>query len=231
MNIIFDLDGTLLNTLDDLHNSVCHALASARLPKIDRLVTRRFLGNGVKSLIDNCVTHACPEANDRMKEEVFRAFRQHYMLHSMDKTAPYPGVVEMLRQCKESGLTTAIVSNKLNEAVQDLHRRFFAQYIDLAIGETPSVKRKPAPDMVYEAMRRLSDMKGKQIEKVDCVYVDDSEVDLQTATHAGLECIAVSWGFRDREWIEQCGAKVIIDTPSELLSTLPALAAKADIDK
>ena len=173
MNIIFDLDGTLLNTLDDLHNSVCHALASARLPKIDRLVTRRFLGNGVKSLIDNCVTHACPEANERMKEEVFHAFRQYYMLHSMDKTAPYPGVVEMLRQCKESGLNTAIVSNKLNEAVQDLHRRFFAQYIDLAIGETPSVKRKPAPDMVYEAMRRLSDMKGKQIEKVDCVYVGD----------------------------------------------------------
>ena len=224
--IIFDLDGTLLNTLDDLHASVSHALSHLGLPPIDRLSTRRYLGNGVQQLVYSCVAHVSPTADEATKAEALHIFRQHYIQHSMDTTAPYPGVMDMLHQCKQAGITTAIVSNKLDEAVKDLHRRFFADSIDLATGETPDVKRKPAPDMVLKAIDLLSAKTKQPTRKADCLYVGDSEVDLQTAAAAELPCVAVSWGFRDREWIEQCGATCIIDHPSELLSVLPSLAAK-----
>ncbi len=223
--VIFDLDGTLLNTLDDLHNSVAYALRQAGLPVIDKTDTRRFLGNGVRSLIEKSVSLAAPEADKNKTDEVFGIFRQYYVEHSMEKTAPYKGVDQMLQACHERGFATAIVSNKLDEAVQDLYSKFFHNWVDLAIGESPSRRRKPAPDMVDAAIEGLSAMHkeelgGRDIRKTECVYVGDSEVDLLTAKNAGLRCVAVSWGFRDREWLVECGADCIIDRPAQLIEVI-----------
>lgn len=214
--IIFDLDGTLMNTLDDLHDSVSYALRQAGLAPNPKQDTRRYLGNGVRNLVNRSVEQTCPTADEALKERVFEIFRAYYVAHSMDKTAPYEGIPEMLKECKKRGLFTAIVSNKLDPAVKDLHKAFFADSIDVAIGETPTVKRKPAPDMVDEAIRQLSLLHGRSIEKSECVYVGDSEVDLQTAKNSDLPCIAVSWGFRDRDYLVEQGAKTIIDCPDEL---------------
>ena len=214
--IIFDLDGTLMNTLDDLHDSVSYALRQAGLAPNPKQDTRRYLGNGVRNLVNRSVEQACPTADEPLKERVFEIFRAYYVAHSMDKTAPYEGIPEMLKECKKRGFFTAIVSNKLDPAVKDLHKAFFADSIDVAIGETPTVKRKPAPDMVDEAIRQLSLLHGRSIEKSECVYVGDSEVDLQTAKNSDLPCIAVSWGFRDRDYLVEQGAKTIIDCPDEL---------------
>ncbi len=214
--IIFDLDGTLMNTLDDLHDSVSYALRQAGLAPNPKQDTRRYLGNGVRNLVNRSVEQACPTADEALKERVFEIFRAYYVAHSMDKTAPYEGIPEMLKECKKRGFFTAIVSNKLDPAVKDLHKAFFADSIDVAIGETPTVKRKPAPDMVDEAIRQLSLLHGRSIEKSECVYVGDSEVDLQTAKNSDLPCIAVSWGFRDRDYLVEQGANTIIDCPDEL---------------
>lgn len=218
--IIFDLDGTLMNTLDDLHDSVSYALRQAGLAPNPKQDTRRYLGNGVRNLVNRSVEQACPTADEALKERVFETFRAYYVAHSMDKTAPYEGIPEMLKECKKRGFFTAIVSNKLDPAVKDLHKAFFADSIDVAIGETPTVKRKPAPDMVDEAIRQLSLLHGRSIEKSECVYVGDSEVDLLTAKNSSLPCIAVSWGFRDRDFLVEQGAKVIIDHPEELFEHL-----------
>ena len=214
--IIFDLDGTLMNTLDDLHDSVSYALRQAGLAPNPKQDTRRYLGNGGRNLVNRSVEQACPTADEALKERVFETFRAYYVAHSMDKTAPYGGIPEMLKECKKRGFFTAIVSNKLDPAVKDLHKAFFADSIDVAIGETPTVKRKPAPDMVDEAIRQLSLLHGRSIEKSECVYVGDSEVDLQTAKNSDLPCIAVSWGFRDKDYLVEQGAKNIIDRPNEL---------------
>lgn len=214
--IIFDLDGTLMNTLDDLHDSVSYALRQAGLAPNPKQDTRRYLGNGVRNLVNRSVEQACPTADEALKERVFEIFRAYYVAHSMDKTAPYEGIPEMLKECKKRGFFTAIVSNKLDPAVKDLHKAFFADSIDVAIGETPTVKRKPAPDMVDEAIRQLSLLHGRSIEKSECIYVGDSEVDLRTAKNSDLPCIAVSWGFRDKDYLVEQGAKNIIDRPNEL---------------
>ena len=218
--LIFDLDGTLMNTLDDLHDSVSYALRKSGLEPIPKEDTRRYLGNGIRNLVNRSVAQAKPDADEALKEHIFETFRSHYVVHAMDKTAPYPGVEKMLRECKKRGYLTAIVSNKLAPAVKELHQAFFADVIDVAIGETPTVKRKPAPDMVDEAIRQLSQLKGKTIKKQECIYIGDSEVDLLTAKNSGLPCIAVSWGFRDRDFLVEQGAKTIIDKPEEIFEKI-----------
>lgn len=218
--LIFDLDGTLMNTLDDLHNSVSHALQEAGLKPNDKQDTRSYLGNGIKALVDKSVMQSKPDADEALKERIFATFHTHYKAHSMDETAPYKGIPEMLKTCKEKGFFTAIVSNKLDPAVKDLHKAFFGDTIDLAIGEKPNIKRKPAPDMVNEAISQLSVLHGRDIQRSECIYIGDSEVDLQTAQNSALPCIAVSWGFRDRDFLVAQGAKVIIDHPTELFNHL-----------
>lgn len=218
--IIFDLDGTLMNTLDDLHASVSYALESEGLTPCNIMDTRRFLGNGVKNLIFKSVEHTAPGTDEATKERILNSFRAYYMEHSMDKTAPYEGISELLTECRNRGYYTAIVSNKLDPAVKELHKSFFADTIDIAIGETPTVRRKPAPDMVHEALRQLSSLHVREIKKEECVYVGDSEVDVATAINSALRCIAVSWGFRDRDVLIDSGATTIIDHPSELLSAI-----------
>ncbi len=218
--LIFDLDGTLMNTLDDLHDSVSYALKEAGLKPNDKQDTRRFLGNGIRNLINKSVMYSNPDADEALKERVLATFRAYYVAHSMDKTAPYKGINEVLEKCKNKGFFTAIVSNKLDPAVKDLHKAFFADTIDVAIGEKPAIKRKPAPDMVNEAIQQLSLLHGTEIHKSECIYIGDSEVDLQTAKNSAIPCIAVSWGFRDKDYLIEQGAETIIDKPDELFEHL-----------
>ena len=206
---IFDLDGTLLNTLDDLWASVNHSLAQNYLPPRSKEEVRSFLGNGAKELLRKSVPSDC---DTQTFEQVFSCFRQHYVAHAMDTTRPYEGVIELLAQLKNRGIRTAIVSNKPNAAVQELYHHFFEDVVDIAIGECPEVRRKPSPDMLLKALEQLG------CSQEDALYVGDSEVDIATASNSGLPCISVSWGFRDRDFLLSHGATVIIDHPSELLN-------------
>ena len=208
-SLIFDLDGTLLDTLDDLWASVNHALASFSLPLRSKEEVRQFLGNGAKVLIHKSLPS---DSTPELEEAVLATFRQHYLHHSLDATQPYAGILPLLQQCKALGLKTAIVSNKPNAVVQELHQSFFPSLIDLAIGEQqPKIRRKPHPDMVLHAMKQLGSTPQ------ECLYIGDSEVDMETAKNAGIACISVSWGFRDRSFLESLGASVIVDSPEEIL--------------
>ncbi len=209
--IIFDLDGTLLNTLDDLSSSVNYALRQHGLAERSQAEVRQFLGNGIRRLIEQSV----PAGTDEQKtEDVFQTFRSHYLEHSLDQTRPYDGIEDLLHQLNDMKVATAIVSNKLDPAVKELHQHFFSDTIRVAIGETKTIRRKPAPDMVDECIRLLG------CDRQTCLYVGDSEVDLQTAHNAGLPCLSVSWGFRDKKQLIEAGATTIIDRPDELIDIL-----------
>jgi phosphoglycolate phosphatase len=209
--VIFDLDGTLLDTLEDLKEAVNFALGKEQMPLCTLEQVRQYVGNGVRKLM----IRAVPEGEDNPRfEEAFAAFTVYYKEHCLDNTRPYPGVMHLLEELKYLGVRTAIVSNKLDPAVKELHKRFFADTIEAAIGETAQIARKPAPDMVRCAMEQLSARPEQSI------YVGDSEVDLQTAQNAGLPCVSVTWGFRDKAFLRGHGAKTFIQTPLELLNLL-----------
>lgn len=206
---IFDLDGTLLNTLQDLAASVNYALSQYQMPTHDIVAVRNFVGNGVRLLMER----ATPDgAQNPQFEAVFATFRQHYMEHSLDTTRPYDGIPEMLRELKRQGKRLAVVSNKFYAATQELVAHFFPE-IEVAIGEHESegIRKKPAPDTVYEALRQLG------VGKENAVYVGDSDVDLMTARNSGLPCISVLWGFRDRDFLLSHGATTFVRKPSELV--------------
>lgn len=215
--VLFDLDGTLLDTLEDLYQSVNAALAACGFPERTRMEVRSFVGNGVRNLMVRSV----PDGEENPKfEECFQKFREHYAAHLNDHTAPYAGIMELLAELKEKGIPTAVVSNKSDAAVKELCRETFRDLVPLAIGESERVKKKPAPDTVIEAAA------GIGVPLKDCVYVGDSEVDLATAENAGIPCISVSWGFRDKELLESLGVKMLLDTVSELRDCLLDMAAK-----
>lgn len=215
--VLFDLDGTLLDTLEDLYQSVNAALAACGFPERTRMEVRSFVGNGVRNLMVRSV----PDGEENPKfEECFQKFREHYAAHLNDHTAPYAGIMELLAELKEKGIPTAVVSNKSDAAVKELCRETFGDLVPLAIGESERVKKKPAPDTVIEAAA------GIGVPLKDCVYVGDSEVDLATAENAGIPCISVSWGFRDKELLESLGAKTLLDTVPELRDCLLDMAAK-----
>ena len=205
---IFDLDGTLLSTLDDLAASTNYALRMHGLAEHSIEDIRWFVGNGVRKLIERAVPEG--EANP-LFERVFETFRNHYLDHSLDRTGPYPGVMDMLAELKRRGCHIAVVSNKLCAATEDLCRHFFGQYVEVAIGEREGIRRKPAPDSVLEALCRLG------TDTTDAVYVGDSEVDVATARNSGLPCISVLWGFRDRNFLSEHGATTFVSSPCELL--------------
>lgn len=207
---IFDLDGTLLNTLDDLMASVNHALQTHGMPVHSRDAVRMFAGNGVRRLI----MRAVPDGEQNpLFEDVLASFRAHYLVHSQDHTCPYDGIMDLLAELKRRGKRMAVVSNKFCAATQALCRHFFPDTIQVAIGENEAegIRKKPAPDMVFEALRQLG--VGAQ----DAVYVGDSDVDLMTARQSGLPCISVLWGFRDRDFLIENGATTFAATPSDIL--------------
>ena len=215
--VIFDLDGTLLNTLQDLCNSTNAALTQFGYPTRTLDEVRSFVGNGVKLLILRALGVEKPE-NCPDFDDVFAAFRAHYADHSNDCTCAYPGIMELLAKLKEAGAPMAIVSNKLDPAVKQLNEIYFKDFISVAIGENEAagVKKKPAPDTVYAALRELG------VSPEDAVYVGDSEVDIATAKNAGIPCISVTWGFRDRAWLLAHGAEIFCDTPEDVWNGLMA---------
>ena len=207
--IVFDLDGTLLDTLADLAASTNYALRSCGMPEHSIDDVRRFVGNGVRMLMTRAVPDG--ESNPRF-DEAFSVFRQHYMQHCLDTTCPYPGIMEALARLKEKGMMLAIVSNKMQAATEELRQHFFSQYIDVAIGESAAIRKKPAPDTVNEALRLLG------ISHEEAIYVGDSDVDIDTARAAMMPCASVLWGFRDRQFLLNHGATRLLSSPEELLS-------------
>ena len=205
---IFDLDGTLLDTLGDLAASVNYALQRYGLPQHSRDEVRRMVGNGVRMLMERAVTGG---SQHPLFAAAFDAFRQHYMEHSLDTTCPYEGITEMLTELKKQGKHTAVVSNKFDAATKSLCQHFFSGLVDVAIGESEHVRKKPAPDTVLEVMRQV----GATKEQV--VYIGDSDVDIATAANCGIPCISVLWGFRDRDFLLAHGATSLVEKPSEIL--------------
>ena len=204
---IFDLDGTLLDTLNDLHASCNYALRTHGMPERSLEEVRQFVGNGVKKLMERAIPDGL---ENPLFEETLQTFRQHYLLHNLDTTLPYPGIMEMLQQLKAQGKRIAVVSNKFYAATQDLCKHFYGDTIQVAIGEREDIKKKPAPDTVLEALRQL------QVTRQDAVYVGDSEVDVETARNSGIPCISVLWGFRSKSFLLSHGATTFIETPNEL---------------
>ena len=205
--LFFDLDGTLLNTLDDLHNAVNTILARYQMPEITPEQTAAFLGNGAGHLIHCAVPEGTPEEQEK---KILAEYRQYYQDNCQVRTAPYPGIPEMLERLKEAGCVMAVVSNKPDAAVKELNRHFFEGLLVSAIGESAEIRRKPAPDIVLEAMMQTG------AEQNSSVYIGDSEVDIQTARNAGLPCISVSWGFRSKQELKAAGAEVVAGNAEEL---------------
>ena len=202
VGILWDLDGTLLDTLEDLADGVNYALRQFGYPERTREEVRRFVGNGAKTLIAKAV----PEDAD--PAPVFACFQTYYAAHCQIKTRPYAGILQELK--KLSAYPMAVVSNKPDVAVKPLCAQYFPGVY--ALGERPDCPRKPAPDMVYRAMADIG------VEK--CIYVGDSDVDVLTAKNAGVPCLSVLWGFRDQEEIAQVGGRHFCEQVDELASRL-----------
>lgn len=208
---LFDLDGTVLDTLDDLTAATNYALESEGLPTHTREAVCSFVGNGIKNLI----LRAVPSGTDDVTTtRVFDAFKQYYAAHCAVHTKPYEGIPAMLATLRAAGVRTALISNKADFAVQALARDYFGDLFDAALGEVPDLPRKPAPDMVYRVLQAL----GESTEHA--VFIGDSDVDVLTAGNAGLPVIAVTWGFRDEAELRAAGATQLAHTPDELLSLL-----------
>lgn len=209
--VIFDLDGTLLDTLGDLHAAVNHALRAFGFPERSLDEVRRFIGNGVVKLMQR----ATPEGTDKETDEkCLEAFREYYLIHMRDMTAPYEGVIPLIESLRSKGIKTAVVSNKLHQAVYELCLDYFPGLIDEAIGVSVEKERKPSPVSVYKAMEKLG------VTADECIYIGDSEVDVQTSHNAGVKCIGVTWGYRDREELTKAGVEIICDSCSEIMDII-----------
>lgn len=208
--IIFDLDGTLLDTLEDLTDAVNHALSEFDMPKRDISEIRNFVGNGIRRLMIKAVPNG---ENNSDFEAVFAEFRRYYNIHCNDKTKPYDGVLELIDALRGKNIKLAIVSNKVDSAVQSLNKRYFPQ-ISVAVGDREGMQRKPAPDSVFLAMSQCGAKRSTTL------YVGDSEVDIETAKNAGIKCISVLWGFRNKEQLLESGAKLFIEKPLGLLELI-----------
>ena len=204
---IFDLDGTILDTLDDLADAVNYALKEYGYPQRTLEEVRRFVGNGIRKLIERAVPAGLTEEDISKVHQTFSAF---YQEHCADKTRPYKGILPLLERLREAGCLTAVVSNKADVAVQPLCQQYYDGLFDFAVGEREGIRRKPAPDAVQEVLRRL------RVDAGEAVYIGDSEVDIQTAANAGLDSIIVTWGFRDRAYPESQGGKRFVDRPEEI---------------
>lgn len=206
--LIFDLDGTLLNTLLDLASSVNYAMRECGFNERTTDEIRRFIGNGVAVLIQRSVPDGISEEEYKKALDIFKT---HYKENSRNNTAPYDGICDLLRKLKEDGYNLAIVSNKVDFAVKDLRDEFFNGLIDVAIGDSDATRTKPEPDMVYKAIEELG------VDKESCIYIGDTDVDIETARNSGMDCISVSWGFRLRSELEECGATMIADCAEDIL--------------
>ena len=208
---IFDLDGTILYTLVDLKNSMNFTLKKFGFPERTLDEVRRFVGNGIRNLI----IRAAPKGTDEKTiDEMFEVFNEHYAVHCNDNTKSYDGIDELLKKLKEQKVKTAVVSNKADYAVQTLVKKYFDGLFDYAVGEKHGVRKKPCPDSVNEVLRVLDTPKEA------AVYIGDSEVDVATAKNAQMDCIAVDWGFRDRDVLINSGATLIVSDAAALYNEI-----------
>ncbi len=209
--VVFDLDGTLLYTLEDLYLATNHALAACGLPPRTREEVRQFVGNGYRRLARLASPEGTPDA---VQEQVLSAFNSYYIVHDQDHTEPYPGIPQLLEQLRAAGIKLAVVSNKGDAAVQDLMDHYFPGTFQAQAGEREGVRRKPAPDTVNAVMAHLG------LSPADIVYVGDSEVDVATAANVGCDCIAVTWGYRSVETLREAGATTLAHSCDELAHLL-----------
>lgn len=208
---VFDMDGTILDTLEDLKNSLNVILNKYGYPQRSLDEVRKFVGNGILRLIEQAVPAECSEIQVR---KVFEDFVPYYREHSAEKTRPYDGIVQLLTELKKSGMKLAVVSNKADAAVQDLCVKYFDGLFDMAAGERAGMAKKPAADMVELVLDTLN------VSKVDAVYIGDSEVDVATAKNSGLHLCAVEWGFRDVDVLKAHGAEHIFPDAESLKAYL-----------
>ena len=212
--VIFDLDGTLLYTLEDLKNSTNFSLRTFGYPERTLEEVRQFVGNGVRKLIERAV----PEGTDTgITEEVLRVFKENYGQNMYNCTKPYNSIEKLLLGLRHNVLKTAVVSNKFDLAVKELCKKYFGNLIDVAIGQRDDVPKKPAPDGVFAAIDELG------VKLKNCIYVGDSDVDVLTARNSGLPCIGVTWGYREKELLESKGADYIVNDPLEILDLIKEL--------
>lgn len=209
--VLFDMDGTVLDTLDDLTNAVNHTLSAYDMPLIDRKRAASYLGNGAKYLISKSVPNDTPEA---LREEMLRVYQPWYDSHCAIFTAPYPGILPLMQALRAAGVKQAVISNKQDSAVKQLAKQHFPGLLETAVGESARVRRKPNPDAVLAALREMG------VDKAEAIYVGDTEVDLQTAENAGLACAVVGWGFRTEEELRAAGAGHIFKSAGELQAWL-----------
>ena len=208
---IFDLDGTLLDTLADLRQGLNYALGTQGFAPRSLPEVRAFVGNGIRKLIERAV----PAGTDAAQiDAVFEAFHPYYAVHCADFTRPYDGIPQLLRQLQADGVICAVVSNKPDYAVRTLAQQYFPGLLAASAGAKDGVRKKPYPDAVYALVHAL------HAEALRAVYIGDSEVDIETAQNAALPCLSVSWGFRDRAVLERAGAQCICDTPDALYRAL-----------
>lgn len=210
-SVVFDLDGTLLDTLGDLRDSVNFALRKNNLPNRTTEEIRSFVGNGIRLLIERSVPENTPlETVDKC----FWDFKEYYKDHSAILTKAYDGVIDLLKELKSKGVKIAVISNKADFAVKTLMEDYFSGLYDCAYGERVGVERKPAPDSVFGVVKEI----GANLE--NSVYIGDSEVDIETSKNAKLPCIAVTWGFRDKGVLERLNPEYIVDSPIEILTII-----------
>lgn len=206
--VIFDMDGTILNTLEDLKNATNYSLRQFEMPERSLEEVRMFVGNGIRKLVERAVPAGTPKEKI---DQILDVFLEYYEIHSADNTSPYPGILELVEKLKKSGIKTAVSTNKADVPAQELGREYFNGIFDLIVGQQDGLKVKPAPDSVNKILSILD------IQKKDAIYIGDSDVDVQTAKNSGLDFIGVSWGFRGREFLEKNGAKNIVDNANEIL--------------
>ena len=207
--ILFDLDGTLLDTLEDMADALNRTMDRFALPHRSLREVRSFVGNGARRLVE-----LAAGAEDTRLEEILSVYKEDYDRNYLIKTAPYPGIMALLDRLHEAGCLVGIVSNKPDSTVQSLSDALFEGKADISVGEKAGIRRKPAPDTVLAAMEALG------VTKAETVYVGDSEVDVMTARAAGVPCISVTWGFRDRDVLEKAGAETFADTCEALWQLL-----------
>ena len=212
--VVFDLDGTILDTLEDLKDSMNHVLVTNEMPMRSTEEIRRFVGNGLRNLTSRAVV---PGTSESDIDKMYAQMMTWYRAHSSIKTSPYKGINEILIKLKNDGQKLCVVSNKADLAVGDLCKKYFPDIFDCAMGAREGVAIKPAPDLVNMALDQLG------VKKENAVYIGDSEVDVATAAAAGLPCICVLWGFRDRNQIEAAGGKTFVHTPEELYPEISKL--------
>lgn len=211
--VIFDMDGTVLYTLDDLKTATNVILRQYGYPERSLDEVRQFVGNGIRKTIERAVPADVAE-NQELIDLMFTDFQKYYDVHCLDETRPYDGILELMDTLKAKGYKMAIVSNKVDTAVKELNQHFFGDRVPVAIGEKPGVKKKPAPDTVFAALEELGSTKEES------VYIGDSDVDFNTALNSDMPCISVLWGFRNRDFLESMGASTFAQKPEDILGLL-----------